>query len=78
MDKWNFLVIPNGNDRTTNPAHKLYARQRHSVAANTPVRKMSVARRPNRPVPRPLRTLGLLDLKAALMSQPIKKERLSC
>ena len=37
MDKWNFLVIPNGNDRTTNPAHKLFARQRHSVAANTPV-----------------------------------------
>ena len=37
MDKWNFLVIPNGNDRTTNPAHKLFARQRHSVAANTSV-----------------------------------------
>ena len=37
LDKWNFLVIPNGNDRTTNPVHKLFARQRHSVAANTPV-----------------------------------------
>jgi hypothetical protein len=37
VDKWNFLVIPNGNDKTTNPAHKLFARQRHSVAANTPV-----------------------------------------
>ena len=35
MDNWNFLVIPNGNDRTTNPAHKLFVRQRHLVAANT-------------------------------------------
>jgi hypothetical protein len=27
VDKCNFLVIPNGNDRTTNPANKLFARQ---------------------------------------------------
>jgi hypothetical protein len=39
VDKWIFVVIPNESDRTTNPAtaHKLFARQRHSVAANTPV-----------------------------------------
>ena len=42
-DKWDFLVIPNGNDRTTNPAHKLFARQRHSVAANTGVAVSSLS-----------------------------------
>ena len=38
-----FYVIPNGNDRTTNPAHKLFARQRHSAAANTGVAVSSLS-----------------------------------
>ena len=31
-----FSSDPNGNDRTTNPAHNLFARQQHSVTPNTP------------------------------------------